>query len=700
MEKSEMKSTIVSQMIGYPEIEKSHAKKTHLNSTIKNKQRDLLYFKSILVSSNWNANDDIFLKDELLKSWDTPVSKPVDLEHEEEKIIGHMYESEVCDKEGNVLSLEQAEKEDEIDIVAFSVLYKWKFPKEAGLIKESLDPLSESYGQYAVSMEAWFTDYDYQVGDLIIKRDKKTSYLDGFLRCFGGLGFHKGQKIGRVLRDITFGGIGIVKHPANKDSVILAVAKMAPKEEISNGEPIVLLNANQVQSGAPEKVEDKTEGGEGKSIKAEIVNSKEEVKMAETKTPVAAVSQEAEADKRVMVDQNTTVVVDVREPVGPNDPKVVTTEKTIRTDEVVQDIQKVTDEATKVETITVTTTEDYNRKTDTQTVITSPPQEAPQVVSTEAPAVIAEKSVEVPVESAKVEVAKVEVAPVVEPTKVEAAPAVEVAKKEEAPAVEELEDDLLDVFASETKAAKWTRKFINSLPDAAFAVIEPAYSQGKTEDKNCRHLPHHNADVKSSTENTSIDMPHLRNALARMNQVTPVTDSISADELRSKATAHLNRHRAAVLGGVDVEAIGALEVKITELETKLDTATKARETAESMLKQVELDQVEAKRMAEIKGLFNLSEEREKTIKAKIRVQTEDEFKSYVKELVEISAAKKGSDSQPAEVVPVVEAKVDAKILEQAKAQVEVVPVVPTPPEKNLRERYQEAFGTNASWIGK
>jgi hypothetical protein len=77
-------------------------------------------------------------------------------------------------------------------------------------------------------------------------------------------------------------------------------------------------------------------------------------------------------------------------------------------------------------------------------------------------------------------------------------------------------------------AAQWTRKYINNLPDSCFAVVEPAYKSGKSDNKNARHLPYKDAGGK-------IDLDHLRNALARMNQIQPVTDSITTEELRAKA---------------------------------------------------------------------------------------------------------------------------------------------------------------------
>ena len=77
-------------------------------------------------------------------------------------------------------------------------------------------------------------------------------------------------------------------------------------------------------------------------------------------------------------------------------------------------------------------------------------------------------------------------------------------------------------------AKKWTTKYINSLPNSAFIIVEPAYKSGKSDNKNARHLPYKDANGK-------VDLPHLRNALARCGQVKAVTDSITTDSLRSKA---------------------------------------------------------------------------------------------------------------------------------------------------------------------
>lgn len=123
-----------------------------------------------------------------------------------------------------------------------------------------------------------------------------------------------------------------------------------------------------------------------------------------------------------------------------------------------------------------------------------------------------------------------------------------------------------ELLIEDEEYARWTRTFINSLPDSSFAVIEPAYKRGETKNKNARHLPHHGKGG-GGTKNENLDLPHLRNALARMNQIKPVTDSISAEELRKKATSHLENHRSALTTDEKSDEMIKLEEKIKTLET-------------------------------------------------------------------------------------------------------------------------------------
>lgn len=74
---------------------------------------------------------------------------------------------------------------------------------------------------------------------------------------------------------------------------------------------------------------------------------------------------------------------------------------------------------------------------------------------------------------------------------------------------------------------EWTTTYVNDLPDSAFAVISPGGKKdddGKTVPRSLRHLPYRNAQGEA-------DLPHLRNALARLSQI----DASDADKAKARA---------------------------------------------------------------------------------------------------------------------------------------------------------------------
>lgn len=66
---------------------------------------------------------------------------------------------------------------------------------------------------------------------------------------------------------------------------------------------------------------------------------------------------------------------------------------------------------------------------------------------------------------------------------------------------------LLLLLASSADAAKWSRRYISSLDDSAFAAVEVT-----PEGKKVRHLPHHD-------HTGALDVTHLLSALGRIHQV-------------------------------------------------------------------------------------------------------------------------------------------------------------------------------------
>lgn len=84
---------------------------------------------------------------------------------------------------------------------------------------------------------------------------------------------------------------------------------------------------------------------------------------------------------------------------------------------------------------------------------------------------------------------------------------------------------LVLAMATSVAAQEWSRKYINSLPDSAFAALETT-----PDGKKLRHLPHHN-------HIGTLDIPHLKSARSRLKQVKWID---SANE--AKARLHLEQH--------------------------------------------------------------------------------------------------------------------------------------------------------------
>ena len=71
-------------------------------ATSENKEQfDLYYLSSILVSTGWNKNDDVFDLQEAWRAKDSPVDKQFNFMHNEADIIGHVTGSVVLDQVGN-----------------------------------------------------------------------------------------------------------------------------------------------------------------------------------------------------------------------------------------------------------------------------------------------------------------------------------------------------------------------------------------------------------------------------------------------------------------------------------------------------------------------------------------------------------------------------------------------------------------------
>lgn len=310
-------------------------------------QPDLLYMDSVLVSTGENKNTDVFLPEEMWKARSSPILKPVNWEHnsgkeiigqinaeqasaksiiEDNQIIGGMYNSFVALKDGTVVSSEMEQAKgfvipQEFDIINQAVIYKYLYPKTAARIVQDARA-----GQLFVSMEAWFGNYDYKVGNKIVARNEETAFLDAHLRANGGDGSFGNVNVGRVLRNIVFGGVGIVANPANEDSVIHSFTNASLQQtnivhsavasniigeiqdasaSMESQEVIEIMSENKTENNAPAVASISSE--DYKNVVERLVKAEHTIEQRDA----AVASAQAEAEKlQASVDSLTTAFVE------------------------------------------------------------------------------------------------------------------------------------------------------------------------------------------------------------------------------------------------------------------------------------------------------------------------------------------------------------------------------------------------------
>lgn len=234
-------------------------------------QPDLFYLESVLVSTNWNKNDDVFSAAETWKARHTPVDKMFNYMHRENDIIGHITSAYIMSGE-TVLASDTSDEQmpQFFDIITGAVLYrKWSDPELQARMDGLIQGIAEN--KWFVSMEVLFRDFDYAITDgnehKVIARNDETAFLTKHLRAYGGDGVYNSYKVGRLLKKMVFSGKGIVDKPANERSHIISYS--------FNG-----TNASLKETFGSELMTDTVSKSEYDSLKAELASFKAEAEKA------------------------------------------------------------------------------------------------------------------------------------------------------------------------------------------------------------------------------------------------------------------------------------------------------------------------------------------------------------------------------------------------------------------------------------
>ena len=191
---------------------------------------DLYYTKSILVTTNWNKNTDVFDKVETWAARATPTHKPTNIEHDEKQLVGHITDCFGMTVDNEIIpdNILVDDLPNVYHLVNGAVIYKgWRDKELAARASTLIEQIEK--GEKYVSMECTFSNFSYAVINpegkcTVLARDENTAWITKHLRAYGGTGEYNGNKFGRLLRNITFSGKGYVDRPANPDSIIFSDA--------------------------------------------------------------------------------------------------------------------------------------------------------------------------------------------------------------------------------------------------------------------------------------------------------------------------------------------------------------------------------------------------------------------------------------------------------------------------------------------
>lgn len=295
-------------------LEQSHNEISHSKARQENQalagieDTDLYYTQSILVTTSWNKNDDIFDAREVWLARSTPMHKPTNLEHDEKTIVGHITSNWPIDINGELMdeSVPLDNLPEKFHILTGSVIYKGFTEPE--LRERALNLIEEiEAGEKYVSMECFFKNFDYGLINKtngsyhVLPRNEETSFLTKHLRAYGGQGEHENYKIGRVLRNITFSGKGFVNRPANPESIIFTKDNLKQTSEVL-----------EIVKNSDEKNDDSTKEGvfsnqanlKETNMSVESTVATEEVTTVTEPEVTSVDTQEAEAAKKMTEEMN------------------------------------------------------------------------------------------------------------------------------------------------------------------------------------------------------------------------------------------------------------------------------------------------------------------------------------------------------------------------------------------------------------
>jgi hypothetical protein len=278
---------------------------------------DLFPIYSILVTTGWNKNDDVFGRLETWQARSTPEDKPFNLEHDPSKIIGHIIASCPVDDQLNVIPNNTLVDDlpTKFHLLTSSVIYRpassnSNNPEWTEQVNQIIDEIKAN--QWLVSMECIFNDFGYGMSTTegsqrLVERTEGTAFLTKHLRAYGGEGSYNNMKLGRHLKNIAFSGKGLTRKPANPESII--ITDIQPFKEIFSKANLLedTSGVNNNNKGEINMTDFEKENAELKTQVAELTDKLNKVNAQETEKKIEELTASVNEKEQKVNEINTVL---------------------------------------------------------------------------------------------------------------------------------------------------------------------------------------------------------------------------------------------------------------------------------------------------------------------------------------------------------------------------------------------------------
>lgn len=215
--------------------------------------------------------------------------------HDEKDIIGHITGNALVDFSGNEIDENTTEIPSDFNILTTSVIYTaWSDIEQRERMEKIVAEIEQ--GKWYVSMECLFPNFDYALTgpngeSRVIKRAEASAFLTKHLRAYGGTGQYQDYKVGRLLRNLSFSGKGLVSKPANPRSIILD-GNESFSESQASALDVSLIKENDMSDVLNQQIADlQKDLAEAKAANDALHGELESAKNAETEATIAELTE-------------------------------------------------------------------------------------------------------------------------------------------------------------------------------------------------------------------------------------------------------------------------------------------------------------------------------------------------------------------------------------------------------------------------